>query len=59
MKIKKFYYGAQSSAVDGNYFAGTVEDMRKYFGVGDVAEPTEPSDAEKLAKLWEAHTELH
>jgi hypothetical protein len=33
--------------------------MRKYFGLDDVQVPDEPSDAEKLARLWDAHEELH
>lgn len=51
-------YGSESATVDANYFAGSEADMRAYFGVGQVV-PDEPSDAEKLAKLWDAHEELH
>jgi lysozyme len=58
-KVDGKYYGAQSAGVDGNYFAGDSYAMRKYFGLDDVVVPDEPSDAEKLARLWEAHEELH
>lgn len=49
-------YGTESLNVDIDYFNGTTADLLRYCG---MAPPTEPTDAEKTAKLWQAHPELH
>jgi len=49
-------YGMESANVDMDYFNGDENELRQFVGLQKKAEPT---DAEKLKKLWEAHPELH
>jgi hypothetical protein len=44
--------------VDSNRWNGDLMAVLQYFN-NDVQVPDEPSDAEKLARLWESHKELH
>jgi len=54
-------YGVESKQVDVDYFNGTVEELHRKYGELTAAPPVQPeyTDAEKLAKLWTAHAELH
>lgn len=50
--------GVASYYVDSNRWNGDLMSLLQYFN-NDVQVPDEPSDAEKLAKLWDAHPEVH
>jgi hypothetical protein len=50
--------GVASYYVDSNRWNGDLMSVLQYFN-NDVQVPDEPSDAEKLARLWDAHEELH
>ena len=50
--------GVASHYVDSNRWNGDLMTMLEYFN-RDVVVPTEPSDAEKLARLWAIHPEVH
>jgi GH25 family lysozyme M1 (1,4-beta-N-acetylmuramidase) len=50
--------GVASYYVDSNRWNGDLMAVLQYFN-NDVQVPDEPSDAEKLARLWDAHEELH
>jgi len=61
-------FGVGSTRVDINVFNGTVEEMREYFNIDENDSVFEPSpeiqpdglsQAEKLKRLWDAHSELH
>ncbi len=45
--------------MDYNRWNGSVIDVLKYFNHDEPEQPVEPSDTEKLNKLWNAHKELH
>lgn len=55
--------GGASYYMDYNRWNGGREDVLSYFGYDEMADPTpapvEPTDAEKLQRLWDAHPELH
>lgn len=51
-------YGCEAKAVDLNYFDGTLAELRRRLGLDAPTKP-EPTDQEKLEKLWAAHPELH
>jgi GH25 family lysozyme M1 (1,4-beta-N-acetylmuramidase) len=51
-------FGVESKEIDLNVFKGTLNDLRKFVGL-PVVVPPPVSDAEKLARLWNAHPELH
>jgi GH25 family lysozyme M1 (1,4-beta-N-acetylmuramidase) len=51
-------YGIESLGADGNRFDGGLDDLRRLC-IGLEVPPTPLTDAEKLAKLWEHHPELH
>lgn len=44
--------------IDVNLFFGSPDECAAYFGGGSIADPLEPTDQEKLRRLWEAHKEL-
>lgn len=48
----------QKSAVDINYWNGTLEELKIYCGIKEQQVP-EYTDKEKLEKLWLLHKELH
>lgn len=50
--------GVASYYVDSNRWNGDLMSLLQYFN-NDVQVPDEPSDAEKLARLWEHHPEVH
>ena len=54
-------YGSEGLDIDLNYFNGDLAALKKRYGIGCATQPApiEPSDAEKLARLWQAHPELH
>jgi lysozyme len=55
-------YGVSSASIDLNWFNGTIEQLYAFAGLPiDKPEPPQPelSDADKLARLWSAHPELH
>ena len=60
-------HGVGSAQVDCNYWHGTIDELRTFCSVGPrpPAPPPEPStdaeipEAEKVARLWAAHPELH
>lgn len=51
-------YGGGSRGIDLNAYNGTVDDMKQWLGISESIPKPELSDAEKLAKLWDAHKEL-
>jgi lysozyme len=51
-------YGAESKGIDMNRFNGSEAELYAYAGA-TPPEPQEPTDAEKLRRLWEAHPDLH
>ena len=54
-------FGVESKMMDYDRWQGTVEQLMDYAGVAGEEPPPEPepNEAEKLARLWAAHPELH
>lgn len=53
-------YGMESKSVDLNYFNGTYEEMWEWcIKPGDEPPTPEPTDAEKLAILWDEYKKTH
>lgn len=50
-------YGMESKGLDMDWFNGTEDELRAFAAAGTAVPYV--TDAEKLARLWKAHTELH
>ena len=52
-------FGVQAASIDLNYYQGDYSQLLTFLGKDEAIPTPEPSDAEKLRLLWEAHPELH